>query len=372
MIAVDTKEAIKKEAERLGIDVLGFASCEPFYDTLEVLKKREALGYLSGFEEKDIEKRITPHLALKGCRTIIAGGISYNVDKGEVRTKENYRHRVSISRGAWGMDYHRVLKGKLQSLAAFINEKMGGSTEVFVDTGPLVEREVARRAGIGYVGKNCSLINPEYGSYIFLGEILTDIFIEPDKPLPEDCGDCDLCLQACPSGALRNPYTVNAKECVSYMTQSKDVSCDYYGSIGSSIYGCDVCQIVCPRNRSANKSRHREFVPEDWNAYPDAVDILEMDNKTFENTFKKTSSGWRGKKTLQRNALIALGNSGKKENAEYIEKMLHDSRRDIRKTGIYALHRLLGKDSIPIFKKYIEREEDDELKSLMQGFINHD
>lgn len=365
MMFVDTKEMIKEEAERIGLDVIGFTSCRPFLETAEILRGREAAGYLSGFEESDIQKRTDPRLIMEDCSTIIAAGISYNVDQNKAGIKEYYAHKTRISRAAWGTDYHKVLKLKLDKLAVFINEGLGGNTKVFVDTGPLVEREVAKRAGIGYTGRNCSIINPRFGSFIFLGEILTDIRIEPDKPLEENCGDCNLCLKACPTGALCSPYTVNAKQCISYLTQSRDLSCEEYGKIGSSIYGCDICQAVCPKNKGVSISRHGEFIPREWNLYPDAVDILEMDNKTFQETFKNTSAGWRGKKILQRNAIIAIANSGIRAGAKYIVKMLDDSRKDIRETSVYALYRLLGEASIPMLEEHLLKGKNEEIKGII-------
>lgn len=372
MVFLNTKELIKNKAEEIGIDVIGFTSCEPFTGLMEILKERETLGYLSGFEEKDMEKRVNPGLAMEGCRTIIAGAISYNVDKTFIKQKDNYTHKSFISKSAWGIDYHHVLKSKLNELAKFIEVELHGNTKVYVDTGPLVDREVARRSGIGYMGKNCSIINKEYGSYIFIGEILTDIYVEPDKPVEDGCGSCDLCLKACPTGALCRPYTINAKKCISYLTQSKEFDFERHMKIGSSIYGCDVCQNACPKNRDAGISRHMEFLPEPWNAYPDAVDILYMDNKTFEKTYKGTSSGWRGKKNLQRNAIIALGNSKNKDNAQYIKDMLKDSRKDIRKVSIYALYNLLGRHSLPLLREHFQKEKDEELREIINKFINKD
>lgn len=355
---MDIKTLIKDEALRIGIDVIGFTSCLPFEEAEKVLKDREAKGYLSGFEEKDIKKRTNPSMVMEGCETIISAGISYNVDEFAVREKDNLKHKMHISRSSWGLDYHKVLMAKLNELSEFINHEFKGRTQVFVDTGPLVEREVARRAGIGYIGKNCSLINPKYGAYIFLGEILTDIYIEPDNPIEDGCGDCDLCLKACPTKALCSPYTINAKGCVSYLTQCRDIPYLHHKSMGCSIYGCDICHRVCPKNKGAHLSRHSEFVPEDWNYSPDAAQILKMSNRDFENTFKNASCGWRGKKILQRNVIIALGNSGNKDASEYIIEMLSDSRRDIRETSVYALYNLLGDESSSYLKEHLLKEKD--------------
>jgi epoxyqueuosine reductase len=368
MNIMDIKESIITKAKDIGLDVIGFASCSPFSEIGDILKERETKGYLSGFEERDIEKRINPGILMNGCRTIISAGISYNVTG--ARAKEDTKFKCTVSKSTWGEDYHNILRNKLQELSKFIEEDLKGNTLAFVDTGPLVEREAARRAGIGYIGKNCSLINPVFGSFLFIGEILTDMYIEPDSELMDSCGDCDLCIKACPSGALCGPYTINAKKCLSYITQSRDIPPEYYGVLGRSIYGCDVCQNVCPKNKGAEASNHREFFPEDWNSYPDAVDIINMDNSRYKDTFKRTSSGWRGKKTLQRNAIIALGNSKIKDAAEYLIKTLSDDRRDIREASVLALFNLLGDDSKQVLGEHLKDEKDEHIKKLLVDILD--
>ena len=362
---MNVKEAIINEAKKIGIDIIGFTSALPFKEVENIIKDRESRGFLSGFEESDISKRINPQAVMKDCRTIISTGISYNVEIEKVKHKADYRHKSEVSRCSWGTDYHSVLGAMLNTLSSFIEYNFAGSAATFVDTNPLVEREIARRAGIGYTGKNCSIINSVNGSYIFLGEILTNIYIEEDSPIVSDCGDCEICINACPTGALCSPYTINAKKCVSYITQSKDITAADYINFGNNIYGCDVCQRVCPKNKAAKISTHVEFMPELWNAYPDAVDLLELDNKSFKNTFKKTSSGWRGKKNIQRNAIIVLGNSGNKQYADYIKEMLSDERSDIRKAALYSLYNLLGKDSAHILEGHLINESSEDIRDIV-------
>jgi Uncharacterized Fe-S protein len=366
MVLMDKKALIINKAGKIGIDIVRFTSCEPFLDVEGILDERSQKGYLSGFEEKDIKKRIDPALTMEGCRTIISAGISYNTDCSRAGSKEAARDLCSVSRCSWGIDYHRVLKDKLEKLSRFLEDNFNCRTQVFVDTGPFVEREVAKRAGLGFVGKNCFVINPEFGSFIFIGEILTDMYVMPDNAIGEECGDCTLCLKACPTGALCAPYTVNAKKCISYLTQCKDIKYEDYKSIGNSIYGCDVCQRVCPKNKNAKHSAHEEFIPEKWNVHPDTSYILGMDKKAFEDTFKKTSSGWRGRKNLQRNALIALGNSRDKQNAaEYIVKALQDERGDIRETAVYAIYNLIGSESFNILMEHLNAEKDEKVRNAI-------
>ncbi|HBM81013.1 MAG TPA: tRNA epoxyqueuosine(34) reductase QueG [Clostridiaceae bacterium] len=369
MVHLNIKNAIIHESKEIGIDAIGFALCGDFNNIEPVLADRVKKEFLSGFETWDIKKGIDPSLLLDGCRTMISAALSYNIDKSLIKQKSEYGFKANMSRSSWGMDYHKVMKDKLGGLAAYIEKKFDAKAKIFVDSNPLLEREIARRAGIGFTGKNCSIISPIFGSYIFLGEILTDLKIDPDDPVDDSCGNCDLCIKACPSGALCEEYTLNAKKCVSYLTQIKDIPEEYYGNMKYNIYGCDACQDVCPRNKNAPAVNHPEFIPKEWNAYPDALRILNMDNKTFKETFKGTSCGWRGKKNIQKNALIAISNSKNKSNAKYLLKMLSDERNDIRKVCIYAIYNLLNDGSKDILEEHLKTERDVEIREIIKKLI---
>lgn len=366
---LDIKECIKRQAENIGIDVIGFTSCDPFDEIKDILIERERMGYLSGFEEKDVEKRVNPGLLLDNCCTIISSGISYYTDINDLKPENKSSLKYTVSRSSWGQDYHNVLKGMLLKLGEFIKHEYNAEYRIFVDTGPLPERAVAKRAGVGFLGKNGFIINPQFGSFIFLGELLTTLCIEPDIPIDDSCGECDLCIKSCPSCALIKPCTLNAKECISYLTQSKKINPKNYSILGRNIYGCDICQMVCPKNRSAISGRHVEFIPKDWNFCPNPVNILNMNNKTYNDTFKRTSSGWRGKKLLQRNMIIAMGNSGDKSSAQYIANMLSDCRPEIREASIYALYKLLGSESKAILEKHMNKEDNEELRKEIHDII---
>lgn len=306
---------------------------------------------------------------MNDCKTIICVAISYNIDKENIKYKDDYKLKTSISKISWGKDYHKVLEDKLKALSEFISQRYSAKTKYFVDKGPLVERELAYLSGIGFYGKNCSIINKEYGSFICLGEILTNIYIEPDKAIKELCKDCNLCINACPNGALYNSYKINPKLCLSYLTQQKHLEQEDYPKI-KSIYGCDICQNICPFNKLAKNINHDEFIPEEWNAYPDAIDLLEMNNNSFNNTFYNTSSGWRGKKIIQRNAIAFIGNSQRKELFIYLLKALKDERAEIREASIYSLYNLLGKDCFKYLKTHFKKEKDEKIKEKIDFILN--
>lgn len=305
---MDLKENIILFAKNNSIDKIGFCTAEPFYNVSNIIKSRMEKGYLSGFEEKDIEKRINPKLTMYSAESIIIIAENYNKN---FEFKLDNKLRANLSMCAIGEDYHKIVKRKLEMLGEYIKEvKENIEYKIFVDTGPLVEREIAKRAGIGWQGKNCSIITKEFGSWVFIGYMLINIKIESDYEIIGDCSKCNKCIETCPTGALGYNYEFNAKKCISYLTQTKDIiSEDLEQKIGIQLYGCDICQKVCPYNKYAEI---KETISDIDMVKPDIIQLLSMSNKDFKNTYGKTAAGWRGKKVLQRNANIVLKNIGKR------------------------------------------------------------
>jgi epoxyqueuosine reductase len=302
---------IKEYAESIGIEEIGFCDVSFSEAFIERLRERKRYGCLSGFEEQDEEIRIQVNKLLENASTIISIALPY-------RTTEPDRTIPYLSRSATGKDYHGVMKEKLNLLAEFIRLKYGGKSVALCDTSPLHDREIAYKCGIGFYGKNNNIINPKYGSFIFLGELVTDIYIERSTSLENNCGDCIICLKACPARALEKPYFLNAQKCLSYITQKKEqLTPQEIELSGCRVYGCDTCQDVCPYNKKVCDHGIREF------EYPvyNPMDILSQSNRVFKDTFGRTSSGWRGKKVLTRNLINAMGNSGKKEYIKVLQEL---------------------------------------------------
>jgi len=357
----DLKEEIRKAAPKLGIDEIGFASAEPFFALKDILLRHRALGRESGFEEPDLDKRVYPDRHMAGVRSIIAVAVAYPSKLPDPPKSAPGAYRGIIARSAWGEDYHKVVRERLERLAAFIRERVPGArTAIMVDTGALCDRAVAERAGIGYVGKNCALITRRHGSWVHLGEMLTDIPFEPDEPVTEQCGDCTLCLDACPTGALVGPGQIHAKSCLSYLTQTKEFLDDRWKrKIGNRLYGCDTCQIVCPKNRGVNRTHQAELRPDPELAKPLLKPILTMSNRQFRETFGKSASAWRGKKPIQRNAIIALGHfRDKSATADLGRLLLEDPRPVIRGTAAWALGRIGGDEARRFLEEAAGRETD--------------
>lgn len=340
---MNIKDYISEISKQLHIDIIGFTDADPLLSLEEYLQFRIDNNMATEFEEKDLEKRIDPKKTMPNCKSIIVIGISYNVD---YKPRHDFEIKGSLSKSTWGLDYHEVLKEKMKSLVEKINEIKNFEYMYFVDTGPLIDRELANKAGIGYYGKNCNIINHRYGSFIFLGYILTDIDMDLDNnSVDSECGDCNLCLQACPTGALEEPYKLNPKRCISYLTQTKDkIDILLREKMGIKIYGCDTCQIVCPKNKEVKYSTHKEFIPSKTNGCMDIKELLKTSNRQFKEKYGHMSGSWRGKNVLKRNAIIALGNINNKNHQALIQDILRENNQMFNQYAHWALQENLLKN----------------------------
>ncbi len=340
------KEKIVAESKKIGIDKIGFTTAEPFeYLKDSLIEQREA-GHTSGFEHQVIDERIYPEKTFKNPQSIIAIALAYPTRIHEEVPRDEKRGQ--FARASWGIDYHNILKDRLERLIEYIKTEATCEQEEAhwrfapqVDTGELVDVAVAQRAGLGFIGKNGLLITEEYGSFVYLGEIITNIQFEPDTPVPNGCGDCTRCITGCPTGALLGDGRMNAKKCLSYQTQTKGMMPkEYRRKIRNTIYGCDICQLVCPYNKGKDFHFHKEMEPKPDEVFPKLTPMLSISNKQFKAQFGHLAGSWRGKKPLQRNALIALANLGGREALPDIVKCLDDQRPVIRGTAVWAIGQL--------------------------------
>jgi len=326
------------------LDLIGIAPAHPFLQEKERLNQRKAAGLgPNPFEHQEIEPRAHPEQLLPGVKSIIAAGISYHVDEPDTGLEaETEPPRGWLSRYCRGQDYHHVLRGRLEQLADWLEARVPGArTMVHVDTGPPLDRAVAERAGIGKWGKHTNLITHEYGTWIFLGEILTDVELPPDQPIEAACGSCTLCLDACPTQCLTE-WQIDGNRCLSYVTQMKGIiPVEYREVMGNRLFGCDDCQDVCPYNRKVKTNLHPEFSPvPEIGAQPDLLKMMTMSKSEFKRWFVPTAAGWRGKTTIQRNALIALANSGHGKALAPLTQALGNESAVIRATAAWGLGRL--------------------------------
>lgn len=302
---MNLKQRIISFARLNNIDKIGFCDVSPFLHLKKIILKRKENNCLSGFEEQNIEKRINPKITMPNAKSIIVIAESYN-KRFEFNKDNKLRGNLSLS--AIGLDYHIIVKQKLEKIADFIKAELYYTFEYmsFVDAGPLVDREVAKRAGIGWQGKNCSIITPEFGSWIFIGYMLTNLNLEADTPINLNCENCDICIKSCPTKALKDNYNFCAKNCISFLTQTKEeIEITLKSKMGIQLYGCDICQKVCPYNKNVP---FKETIYDIEIAKPELEKIINMSNKEFKAAFGKTAIFWRGKKVIRRNAYIALDN----------------------------------------------------------------
>ncbi|ALS24223.1 tRNA epoxyqueuosine(34) reductase QueG [Paenibacillus naphthalenovorans] len=368
------KEELRADAPRLGIDKIGFASADPFVELKDILLKHREKGYESGFEEPDIDKRVDPALTLKAPRSIISIAVAYPSKMKNPPRSEPGAYRGILSRSAWGTDYHHVLRNRLERLEQWIRERVPGARTVsMVDTGALVDRAVAKRAGIGWLGKNCSVITPEWGSWVYLGELITNVPFPPDTPVTESCGDCTLCIDACPTGALVGPGQLNAQRCVSYLTQTKGHIEDdeLKRKIGNRLYGCDTCQIVCPKNKGMHADHHPELEPDPELVKPLLKPLLFLSNREFKERFGSSAAAWRGRKPIQRNAILALGNFRDKTAVPELIRLLRtDERPEIRGAAVWALGRIGGAEAREALEAAAGKEQDEAVRRELAKAIS--
>ncbi|WP_054958617.1 tRNA epoxyqueuosine(34) reductase QueG [Paenibacillus dakarensis] len=369
----ELKAELKQAAPSLGIDDIGFASADPFVSLKSILQQHRDLGYESGFEESDLDKRVTPALPGANPASIIAIAVAYPSKMSNPPKSVPGKYRGIMARSAWGQDYHHALRDAMSRLEAFIRERVPDAVlDSMVDTGALVDRAVSQRAGIGFSGKNCSIISPKYGSWIYLGEMVTNIPFPPDSPVTEDCGECTKCIDACPTDALVGPGQLNAQRCVSYLTQTKGLlDEELMRKIGNRLYGCDTCQIVCPKNKGLNWTHHEELQPDPEKAKPLLLPILDMSNREFKETFGDTAAAWRGRKPIQRNAVIALGNF---KDASAVPKLsevlLKDPRPELRGTAAWALGRIGGEEALSSLEKGMKTERDETARRMLKQVLD--
>lgn len=365
----ELKQEIINYSKTIGIDKIGFASADVFTELKERLRRQQELSYQSGFEKGTLEERTEPKLLLPEAQSIISIAVAYPSKMANAPKGTKADRRGVFCRASWGVDYHVVLKNRLSKLAAFIEEKQPGfSSKLMVDTGELSDRAVAERAGIGFSGKNTAIITPEFGSYVYLGELITNIPFIPDAPIEDSCGDCTICIDVCPTGAIIQGGQLNAKLCIAYLTQTKDFLPDEFRTkVGNRLYGCDTCQVVCPRNKGMDFHIHPELEPDPEVAKPALKPMLKLSNREFKEIYGHISGSWRGKKPLQRNALLAIGHyRDATAIADLMELMQTDPRPVIRGTAAWSLGKIGGEAAYEAIELAMETEIDDQVLFEME------
>ncbi|GAE36243.1 tRNA epoxyqueuosine(34) reductase QueG [Halalkalibacter akibai] len=373
MTLAQLKDELIAYSKTIGVDKIGFASADPFLQLKDRLLTQQQLGFQSGFEEPDIEKRVNPAKVLTEARTIISIALAYpsKMSNPPKNTKED--RRGIFCRASWGRDYHDVLRDRLKKIEQFLLERIPEAKTVsMVDTGELSDRAVAERAGIGWSGKNCAIITPEFGSYVYLGEIITTIPFDPDTPITEQCGTCTKCIDACPTDALVQGGQLDSNKCIAFLTQTKDFLPDQYRKkLGNRIYGCDTCQQVCPENKGKDFHHHPEMEPDPEIAKPKLIPLLTISNRDFKEKFGHVSGSWRGKKPIQRNAIIALAHFKDQKALPVLADLAKkDPRPVIRGTAAWAIGVIGSLEEKKLLNQLKNIEKDDKVLGEIEKGLN--
>jgi epoxyqueuosine reductase len=328
-----TQDELAGLARALGIDVVGAAPAEAYDETERHIRERRDRGLFADLRFTIAQPEVSchPERLLPGARTVVSAALCYYAEADPPARGEG-----RLPRYAWA-DNYAALRGKLEALG----ERLGGSYRVLVDANQHVDREAAARSGVGFYGKNTMLITRRYGSWVVLGALVTDVAIEPSAPLELDCGSCRLCIDACPTGALDEPGTLDATKCLSYWTQATlPIPEEYRDELGTSVYGCDICQDVCPWNRGIEKRRAGVHASAEATPTVSLVEWLEADGQELVHRFDRLYVPRKDPRYLKRNAAVALGNSGGPEHVAPLERLAAGDDDLLREHATWALERL--------------------------------
>jgi epoxyqueuosine reductase len=355
-----TSQRVKELAHEAGFDLAGIASVEPFAREGRALAERIDAGLFSGlpwFTRQRAEVASDPRSLLPNARSIIALGISYDTGAGPIAT---------VARYAWGKDYHEVIRGRLATLRQRLASELGEfDSRTFVDTGRIVDRAAAVRAGLGWYGKNTNLLNTKLGSWLFLAELVTTLDLEPDQPVLQNCGQCHACLDVCPTGAIVAPYVVDNNRCISFLTIELrgPIPPELRPKMGGWIFGCDLCQDVCPVNAQAQPAYHAEFAwrPQESPRPPlrerarvrepglslDLLSaLLQLTEDQFRLRFRHSPIMRAKRRGLLRNVCVALGNSNDSAAVPPLVGALSDPEPLVRGHAAWALGRLGAREPL--------------------------
>ena len=347
---------IKEEARRLGFTLVGITTADPpphfpAYERWLAMGRQASMGYLS--DDRAQARRADPKLILPDCQSIIVLGMRYSnpepgpkIDR-KIHSSDHPAGRVAAY--AWGTDYHLVMPDRLLALAAFIETQTGQTIphRYYTDTGPLLERDLAMRAGLGWIGKNTCLINPQHGSYFLLAELLLAYPLEPDPPFEADhCGACTRCIDACPTNCILPDRTLDAGRCISFLTiENKDeIPEELRHAVGNWVFGCDICQMVCPWNvRFAAQEGDPALAPRRGVPFPDLANELGLTPEDFSRKFKDSPIKRARRRGYLRNVAVALGNTGNEESLSPLESSSQGYDPLIREHIKWAMDEILRK-----------------------------
>jgi len=368
---------VKQLADESGLAISAVTTADVFPELADLLEYRIAAGRLDGLDWFTPERArfsADPRNLQPSSVSVLSVGVAYwSIDPGK---PADGIPRGRISRYAWGVDYHDLLKARMRSLHGKIKHELGRSVEArfLVDTARIVDRAVAARAGLGWYGKHSCIIVPGHGSWVLLGEMLLDVQLEPDAPLERDCGRFAICLDRCPTGAIVAPYTIDAPRCLSFQTieQRGAIPRGLRPLLGDWVFGCDVCQDVCPYTRAAVPEPEPDLLPRRLeNAYPSLRWLLSITDQEFQDAYRGTPV-LRGKRRgLARNAAVALGNIGDGDDVPHLIDALESQDEPlVRGHAAWALGRLGGRRAVSALERRRRTDPDDSVRDEIEAALH--
>ena len=376
---------IKEYAYSLGFDTARITSAEALPEAERVIKERIAQGLMDGlpwFTAERAEVSCHPDALLSGAQSIITLALCYLSEQPGETSDSVPRGR--ISRYAWGDDYHEVIKARLEQFIAWLREyarkeiSNDVETRLFVDTGRMVDRAVAQRAGLGWYGKNTNILTKGWGSWVFLAEIVTNLPLQTDTPLKTSCGNCEICLHACPTQALPAPYVLDNTRCISFLTIELrgSIPLELRPLMGNLIFGCDICQEVCPVNivaerrlglrntpKTVSMEPHKAFRPRaPVGSSPELIPLLSLTEEQFRERFRHSPIRRTKRRGLLRNVCVALGNIGDQQAVPALLGALRDHEPLVRGHAAWALGRIGGEEAKQALQLALSAEEDQEVQ----------
>jgi epoxyqueuosine reductase len=352
--------ALAAEAAAHGFDTVGIVGPEAAPGARERLARFVSEGAHGDMVWMADTRRGDPRLLWADVRSIVMLGMNYGPEH-DPRAVLAQRDRGAISVYAQGDDYHELIKPRLKTLARWLIAKAGGDVKVFVDTAALMEKPLAAAAGLGWQGKHTNLVSRRHGSWLFLGAIMTTLDLPVDAPEADHCGSCRACLDACPTAAFPEPYRLDARRCISYLTieHKGPIPRDLRPQMGNRIFGCDDCLAACPWNKFARAGREMRLAARDALRAPNLAGLARLDDARFRALFSKSAVKRIGRDRFVRNVLIAIGNSGEVTLAREAERLLDDPSPLVRGAAVWALRQLLSDQQIaPLASSRRVRESD--------------
>jgi epoxyqueuosine reductase len=365
MLPSDLKTIVKEYAIELGFDLVRVTSAQDFAQDRAVALERTGVGLMDGlpwYSEKRVNRGTRPHELLPGARSIICLGLNYY--QPDSSSQDTFGPAGKVARYARGRDYHKVMKQRMWDYVAGLGQRIDANITArwYVDDGPMLDRAAANRAGLGWFGKNTNILTSSLGSWVFLGQIITDLAIDPDPPLRKTCGNCIQCIDACPTGAIVAPYVIDNRRCISYLTIENrgPIPRELRPQMLDWVFGCDICQEVCPVNRKAVPTAEPDFQKKELGRL-DLIELLDLSEEEFQQRFQGTPIMRAKRAGLKRNACVALGNRKDATAVPALRRALLAEEALVRSHAAWALGQIGGDQSRIALEQATSQEKDPEV-----------